>query len=671
MSASDLQRQCQELLRTLKTNQTSLRQGLGPLTDLSILENNLQGQHANRKPEYARQKMKSIMKQRNGDSCGSSAGNNKSRLVMTSSENGGGQYVELSADRTMPSQDSLWSQEKHAERSRSKERSRLVQGEGQERTNTGYHPQSTTHALSGSNEVTSLKRTRQLQEDSQERYKVSQDGMSVQDKGKENRALPDHDALQEYFQSRTTDSLMEDGTDSITAFISTDDNTRPIPITKSTTPIMVRRRRIIDRNVHVDSEVLSDAELRELEKGTSGLNFSYSQNANETLLKSSEKEPIDHNRNSSSTVAVETMGTDCNQNASSTLVTEELGLEYAKRLVDTGNNRQFSNFVKEATIKPKTILNSTQTFSSRGAPGVSFHSNSSTSSLFRGQAKERRLLGYDWIAALIDNDQGLLDESESYFHELREFRRCNRDECSNDFYMESPFTLTEIEPPEVDKAINETKVQPYTVNERLFTTPVTENLLGEPMEPGRTGTKKEEPTHDDPRFIRVSIPRSTLMLPYKARPHRRRSFDASDSCSLNDHCLLGWSAVRPATLPTASSVALTDALKGTNPKHTTTMAEAERVASTFHWPLLTDPRPQTDSLPTWRKQYLDTTANFPFPDASHSLSSSLGGGPRPGMRRSRTDELLSTTYSMMYEMQRAKEKRGEELRTRKVGEAAS
>ena len=72
-------------------------------------------------------------------------------------------------------------------------------------------------------------------------------------------------------------------------------------------------------------------------------------------------------------------------------------------------------------------------------PGVSFDSASSTSgtsALFHSQAKERRMLGYDWIAALINNDAGLMDESESYFHELRDFRRCNRDECCNDFYME-------------------------------------------------------------------------------------------------------------------------------------------------------------------------------------------------------------------------------------------
>lgn len=35
------------------------------------------------------------------------------------------------------------------------------------------------------------------------------------------------------------------------------------------------------------------------------------------------------------------------------------------------------------------------------------------------------------------------------------------------------------------------------------------------------------------------------------------------------HCLMGWNAVSPATLPTASSVSLSDALTGVNPKHAT------------------------------------------------------------------------------------------------------
>ena len=106
-----------------------------------------------------------------------------------------------------------------------------------------------------------------------------------------------------------------------------------------------------------------------------------------------------------------------------------------------------------------------------------------------------------------------------------------------------------------------------------------------------------------------------------------------------------------------------------------TMAEAEKAASTFHWPLLTDPRPMADSLPTWRQQYMDTTLNFPRGDSSSlSLSSSLGGGrggaAASGDLRQKTDELLNSTYSMMYEMQRVREQREAE-RAKKIGKAAS
>ena len=34
--------------------------------------------------------------------------------------------------------------------------------------------------------------------------------------------------------------------------------------------------------------------------------------------------------------------------------------------------------------------------------------------------------------------------------------------------------------------------------------------------------------------FRVSIPRSSLESPYRVRPHRRNSFDPSDSCALSE-----------------------------------------------------------------------------------------------------------------------------------------
>lgn len=602
MAAADLQQQCTDLLNQLKANQASLWHRLDSTTGTSSLDNNLETQLPNKKPEYARQKLKSIIK--NKDKCAPGTARPPSSIAGSEMFAKSLKGTTMSSTHQLPHEKAKVSSEEDLRLDENNCRPKVVQGESDEHV--------------------------------------------------------DPNVMQDYFESRTSNSLMEGGTESFTSgAVSSEDNTKPQFAGKPTTPTSVRRRRIIDRNVHVDSK-LSDAELQELERNTRGLNFSYSQSmeAEDDQNVCQMKKPVAEN-NEPLEERKETEGT-----------TQDMELTYQKCLVDRGNNRQLNNFIKDTTIKPKTILNSTHNYSKQG-PGVSFLSSSNssgTSSLFRNQTRERRLLGYDWIAALVNNDTGLMDESESYFQELREFRRHNRDECCNDFYMEGPFTLTETEPPAVEKAIKDTKVQPFTVNDRLFTVPVTENLLGEPLDPGNKEKAKEEPTQEEPRFVRVSIPRSTLEMPYKVQPHRRRSFDASDSCSLMDHCLMGWNAVSPATLPTASGVSLTDAICGVNPKHTTTLAEAEKAACMHHWPLLTDLQSRPEALTTWRKQYMDTTMNFLHPDTmSLSLSSSLGGGSsrqiaRPGDVQRKTDELLNSTYSMMYEMQKVRELREEEQR---------
>ena len=50
--------------------------------------------------------------------------------------------------------------------------------------------------------------------------------------------------------------------------------------------------------------------------------------------------------------------------------------------------------------------------------------------------QKQRMLGYDWIAALIENDSNAVNQSETFFDELREFRRTNLEECVNKMYME-------------------------------------------------------------------------------------------------------------------------------------------------------------------------------------------------------------------------------------------
>lgn len=46
------------------------------------------------------------------------------------------------------------------------------------------------------------------------------------------------------------------------------------------------------------------------------------------------------------------------------------------------------------------------------------------------------MLGYDWIAALIENDPAAVNRSETFFDELKEFRKLNLEECVNQIYME-------------------------------------------------------------------------------------------------------------------------------------------------------------------------------------------------------------------------------------------
>lgn len=296
--SADLQRQCHELLSQLKTNQLTLRQGLASDIQPSSLDNNLQARLTEKKPEYARQKLKSIMRQKNNDT---------SHISGTS--------------RTMP-----------------------VHENGE--WNTGFrHPEKmvTTESLQQKkSQETGCQERLRLDKSETKRPRLMQGE-------KEGHELAVADAMQDYFESRTTNSLMDGGTDSILGPVSTEDNTRPQPIAKPTTPTSVRRRRIIDRNVHVDSR-LSEADLCELEKDVRGLNFSYSQQLDEDTLKKGRLEEQD----------------DVNQNSSSPAEdrAEDPSLTYHRSLLDTGNNRQLNNFIKDTTIKPKTILNSTQSFSS-------------------------------------------------------------------------------------------------------------------------------------------------------------------------------------------------------------------------------------------------------------------------------------------------------------------
>lgn len=49
--------------------------------------------------------------------------------------------------------------------------------------------------------------------------------------------------------------------------------------------------------------------------------------------------------------------------------------------------------------------------------------------LLAGREQEEPLLGYDWIAGLMDNERSLGDIPDDCFEEVKEFRRQNKDAC--------------------------------------------------------------------------------------------------------------------------------------------------------------------------------------------------------------------------------------------------
>nr|XP_020453807.1 migration and invasion-inhibitory protein [Monopterus albus] len=173
------------------------------------------------------------------------------------------------------------------------------------------------------------------------------------------------------------------------------------------------------------------------------------------------------------------------------------------------------------------------------------------------------LLGYDWIAGVLDVEDSLIERSDKFFNDLRVFRSLNKDECVHS--PETEFSeenhsglalLTDKGDPEANRDTDQCTFS-YRINSRLFPVP----LHSQECCPV---CKKHKSSHShtaaQPALIRVSIPRSTLLPPYKYKAHRRCSFDPSESLGLPSHCLSGWVNTGQSTLPPPSSLDLRSSL---------------------------------------------------------------------------------------------------------------
>lgn len=242
---------------------------------------------------------------------------------------------------------------------------------------------------------------------------------------------------------------------------------------------------------------------------------------------------------------------------------------YTGLIHNKGNLRPTEHVESQESRKPSAqpVACSPQT-QQKEAGGVTLESVGKEQSTASDRQRLQPLLGYDWIAGLLDADSSITERSEEFFSDLRTFRQVNRGECVHSQYAGLP----EDDMAPTHWLAEDERTQPttephhctfcYRINSRLFPAPLDPE---EACPVCRTPRADHPHSSAEPAFIRVSIPRSTLLPAYQYKPHRRRSFDPSDSLGLPSHCLSGWSNPAPASVAPASSLDLRSSLSTAPP----------------------------------------------------------------------------------------------------------
>ncbi|XP_062449109.1 migration and invasion-inhibitory protein isoform X3 [Rhea pennata] len=222
--------------------------------------------------------------------------------------------------------------------------------------------------------------------------------------------------------------------------------------------------------------------------------------------------------------------------------------------------------IKEPTT-PKSILLTSQSKELKKEAGhVTFQSEPEEYTIPVNSWSAHPFLGYDWIAGLLDTNSSVAEKSDRYFAELKAFRQANKEACVHEHQLKLKaldYVFPEQEP---DLITSSHKcVYCYRLNQRLFTVPVDSESACPMCKIPRTYWPPE--TQEEPAYIRVSIPRSTLMPAYKYKAHRRKSFEPTDNLALPSHCLVGWENVIPSSNHTLSSLDLRTSLKDKTSHH--------------------------------------------------------------------------------------------------------
>ncbi|KAG8434760.1 hypothetical protein GDO86_012925 [Hymenochirus boettgeri] len=224
-----------------------------------------------------------------------------------------------------------------------------------------------------------------------------------------------------------------------------------------------------------------------------------------------------------------------NQANSTNKVSTFSAQQYAGQLMDEGNIRIGT---------PKSILMTPKSKDSKREPGhVTFQANDRET--LTENWSPHPFLGYDWIAGLLEVKSPIANKSEQFFANINEFRRVNKEECVHENCKDLEVLDMSSSEDEQDYDINTHQcVYCYRVNGRLFTSPLGTEAACPICKRRRS---KHSPALEEPAYIRVSIPRSSLLPPYKYKAHRRKSFDPTDTLSLPSHCLAGWENIAPSS----------------------------------------------------------------------------------------------------------------------------
>ncbi|XP_042333929.1 migration and invasion-inhibitory protein isoform X2 [Sceloporus undulatus] len=186
---------------------------------------------------------------------------------------------------------------------------------------------------------------------------------------------------------------------------------------------------------------------------------------------------------------------------------------------------------------PKSILLTAGCKGSKEKPKkeagrVTFVSDPAEDTIPADRWSVRPFLGYDWIAGLLDaGPSSVAEKPDQYFSELQEFRRVNRDACiyDQDLWSEDPASSARHRESETDPASHQC-VFCYRLNKRLFPQPLNPESACPVCKTPRNQRPPETPV--EPAFVRVSIPRSTLLPAYKHKIHRRKSYEPADDLAL-------------------------------------------------------------------------------------------------------------------------------------------